>query len=379
MKKLILVLIAVLLLSTAATVKAHTEGSPFVTNLIADGGGGTGIDVGDVKVWNDNENLYVTYVITSPGWELTETNLSVATSLEGIPHSTSGNPNIGHFQYSEPPDDPTNQIYIIPLDWPKDTELFIAAHAVVEIPCDLEALELALPDQATMSVTHPFEGGPAYFPQVIINPFTGPTFLDGVYPGWCVNTHSNISVATTYIADVYSSYDNNVSAYIVNYENIDLVNWILNNDYVGKPSGQPSSEGGYEAYTFGDVQQAIWILIDRPFSHWTLYSWSQERVDEIIDDAIANGQGFVPGCDDFVGIILIPLDVYGNPTIQPVIIKIRFGSETAWGAGLEFPGSSWAMYFNYTTQGDYILTETENDESDGFKGPGGGKGKDKKK
>ena len=38
--------------------------------------------------------------------------------------------------------------------------------------------------------------------------------------------------------------------------NFDLVNWIINQDYVGKPAGAARH------YTYGDVQRAIWELIE---------------------------------------------------------------------------------------------------------------------
>jgi hypothetical protein len=88
--------------------------------------------VGWVFVDNDGENLTVTYETRyGLGFCLKETNLHVATSLDGIPQNN-GNPTPGHFDYKGEHDCVREVVYTIPLgDWEPGTELFIAAHAVV--------------------------------------------------------------------------------------------------------------------------------------------------------------------------------------------------------------------------------------------------------
>lgn len=113
-----------------------SESVPQGIPLIA----GQNIEVGTVNVWNDGENLYVTYVIDAPGWYLTETHLHVACSEEEIPQNKKGNPIPGHFDCSseheivdyvtEYPLDP------IPLNSIDCCNLFIAAHAVVIKPIE---------------------------------------------------------------------------------------------------------------------------------------------------------------------------------------------------------------------------------------------------
>ena len=86
--------------------------------------------------------LYITYN-TIDGWEITETHLAVALSLNGIPHTNSGNPKVGKFPYTHPAvEEPTQVEYIIDLnDFPSlnhdgyySGTVFIAAHAVVQNP-----------------------------------------------------------------------------------------------------------------------------------------------------------------------------------------------------------------------------------------------------
>lgn len=128
------VIMAVFLASIASipTAMAHTQGDPFTTPLIAGGGNPkSAIDVGDVLVWNDAEFLIVKYVITDTDWCLAETHLHVDISLDGIPQKN-GNPIPGHFHYLMEHDCVTEYAYAIPLTWDPCTEVYIAAHAVVQ-------------------------------------------------------------------------------------------------------------------------------------------------------------------------------------------------------------------------------------------------------
>jgi len=78
MKKIFFPVLALVLavgvaLPMAMPAAGHTESAPFSTDLLA----GQTIDVGDVEVWNDGTNLYVTYEITEPDWIITATHLYV--------------------------------------------------------------------------------------------------------------------------------------------------------------------------------------------------------------------------------------------------------------------------------------------------------------
>lgn len=90
-------------------------------------------DVGDVLVWGDGTNLYVTYTVSEAGCAITETHLAVATSLSDIPQTKKGNPIPGQFPYSMIHNPPVTE-YTYTLDatqWDAAAELFVAAHAVV--------------------------------------------------------------------------------------------------------------------------------------------------------------------------------------------------------------------------------------------------------
>jgi len=104
-----------------------TETEPDSFTLYA----GQDIRVGDVLVWNDEDNLYVKYLITDPDWCITETHLHVAASFEDIPQTKKNNPIPGQFNYKEEHDCVTEYTYTIPLTWEPCTEFYIAAHAEV--------------------------------------------------------------------------------------------------------------------------------------------------------------------------------------------------------------------------------------------------------
>ena len=90
------------------------------------------IDVGTITTFNDGENLYVKYG-TKNGWVLSETHLTVATSLENIPQKN-GNPTLGNFTYITEHNSITEHLYIINLEengYTVNTDLLIAAHADV--------------------------------------------------------------------------------------------------------------------------------------------------------------------------------------------------------------------------------------------------------
>jgi hypothetical protein len=344
-----LVALSLLLVLLPATAAGHTEDNPFVAELLA----GQTTDVGEIQVWNDGATLYVKYVIDDPDWCITETHLQVATSLDGIPQKK-GNPIPGHFEGNDEHNCVTEYLYTYNLNWGVDTGLYIAAHAVIQSfvgyqDPNLDNFAAALPDQVTMSVQYPTGGGPAYFPVTTV---TGDP-LTGTYEGWCIDTDNVIYQNTNYTANVFSSYEELPGGLVEYPENLDLVNWIINQGFVG----QASICGG--TYTYGDVQRAIWALIEDNQSTSGLGAWSQCRVDEILAAAYASGEGFMPGCDDYVAVILQPVD--GQQVIS--IAQVTFASvgvpcsplfeyETAWGAGFDFPGKNWATYLMYVVQGE---------------------------
>jgi hypothetical protein len=330
------------------TAFAHTAEDPFVTDLTAGGGNiKSAMDVGDVLVWNDGDYLYVKYVVTDEDWCLTETHLEVATALEDIPQ-VNGNPPPGLFTYMGEHDCVAGVTYEIPITWPAGTELLIAAHGVVQTG-GMDGVGTALPDQVTISTVYPGlgYGAPSYFDITV----SGGTTLDGTYDGNCAELAGGPPSGT---ASPYLSTEPIPAGVVQKPENLDLVNWIINQDFVGK-----TSAGCGGTYTWGDVQWAIWKLVDggepSPGALSSLRDWSECRAQEIVDAALANGEGFVPGCGDVIGIILAPEIAWTQSVLIWIPVPCAAKDETVWGGDyfgspLEFPGDNWAIYFAYTVQ-----------------------------
>jgi|GEM_PF-1497108 len=108
------------------------KGSPGLCDVITDLIAGQHTDVGEVIVTHDLLNIYVTYVISEPGWCITETHMHVAAEASGIPQTKKGNPKVGHFEYSGQHDCITEYTYTVPIQWNAGVEVVVAAHAVVK-------------------------------------------------------------------------------------------------------------------------------------------------------------------------------------------------------------------------------------------------------
>ena len=88
--------------------------------------------VGELYVSKDSSYLYVEYYLDD-GYDMSVSHLHVATSLDGIPQTPSGNPKIGNFEYNGEHDPRvTEYTYTMPWDSAWDgIDLYIAAHADV--------------------------------------------------------------------------------------------------------------------------------------------------------------------------------------------------------------------------------------------------------
>jgi hypothetical protein len=118
------VILAFTLALFPAMAGAATESDPFITDLIA----GQHTDVGDIKIWNDADFVYIQYETVQP-YCLMETHLQVAPQLSDIPQAN-GNPIPGQFDYKTKHDCVTTFLYTVPLSG-SSCGLYIAAHAVI--------------------------------------------------------------------------------------------------------------------------------------------------------------------------------------------------------------------------------------------------------
>ena len=162
---------------------------------------------------------------------------------------------------------------------------------------------------------------------------------------FCVDFGDLFLIDTPIVANVYGSVDPQPDAtpdnvdilpdgVVPQEENLDLVNWILNQDFKNTDNG----DGMGENYSGYEVQVAVWfftnnINIDFDPSQVTPF---EANVQEIIDLATANGEDFVAGVSDLtrvngdvvaaedqlVGVILDPVGT--EESQQPFIVGVPF-------------------------------------------------------
>jgi hypothetical protein len=167
---------------------------------------------------------------------------------------------------------------------------------------------LAFAEEQTMTVQH-LQNQSSYFKIDVMDSGT----LKGSWPGWCADWDRQIEDNTPYNYKFYSSYNQNLPAGLIDKpEFLDEVNWLINQNYVGKNAG-----GNLGIYTAGDVQLAIWTLIDDNFNTSTVGEFSQARVDKIAANALKYGSNFYPTCRQEIVLVLDP----GTP--QSTLIEVR--------------------------------------------------------
>ncbi|OCQ90549.1 hypothetical protein BCD64_28195 [Nostoc sp. MBR 210] len=186
----------------------------------------------------------------------------------------------------------------------------------------LQALKSTLPDNnVNVVVAYPGSGGdgPSYVDLTITNG----NFLNGLYDTYCIDANQTIVPGQTYQAQVYSSYDDPLPTGIIDKpENLDEINWLINQKFVGQ-----ISSGGFGAYTSGDLQVAIWTLLENSFSSGilsTVGAYNQNRVTQLVNAAVQNGAGFVPGIGQNgtpqdIAIIVVPVNQAGTNIAQSTI------------------------------------------------------------
>lgn len=107
-------------------------------------------------------------------------------------------------------------------------------------------------------------------------------------------------------------------------DNLDLINWILNQDF--EHNGAGSVDG---TFTGWEVQFAIWELTNNVDSALTFNAAPEvgqaADADYIVQQAIANGEGFQAGAGDKIGLIIQP-DPVTPDNGQPFIVAVDFNA-----------------------------------------------------
>ncbi|MCM1567426.1 MAG: hypothetical protein NC238_16080 [Dehalobacter sp.] len=356
------------------SVQASIAGSPEQRfDLVAGGGSLNGaMDVGDVYITSDGTNIHVKFQITDYRFYLATTQVKV--SMESLA-GTSSAP--GQFPYKYPHGYVKEYEYVIPIPAGANNgdTIYIAAHADAVIPGAEEYIAgNVLPSRAELSV---WRSSDPYYPVYLlagIHEWVGSgSVLDGTYNpplyygAWCIDADSLINTyPARYWANVYSSYDvANVDPLVEYYENMDLVNWIINQPSFVNTDATDSSGSSLGKYTYGDVQVAIWMLLDDqlPADLRSVPGYSIDRANRIVELAQA-GEGFVPVAGQKLAVVLDPYDPEGQPCIIWLTLP-KGQDETAWGAeatwdpvtgkctSLNYPFNAgktgnWATFMEYT-------------------------------
>lgn len=350
--------LAVVLALFFVAASAHADIYPLIA-------GQNGL-VGIVEVTNDAGGLHVKYTLFNA--EMEESHLHVGESSDDFPLTGSGNPKIGKFDYSTKHNPPVPWFqYDIPVvDLPGEGPYFIAAHAVV-CGTDGEITDAVIGDlelEATANIWQlPIQSGvfcPSGDPAstFVVDILDGP--FAGNYDGWCIQFGDPAVNA------------NGVPVLLYRDLNMAVLDCILNNVEEYLALDHPASAGGL-TYDIGvpfpppdrqlydtnntaicvwHVQWVIWdqigaLALGNPPANWNNMSNDNKRKILYLKD-IVEAASCELECGDVIAIVVEPTD----PTLQDVVIPVPIpcldGCETAWGAGTEFEGRSWAMYIEYT-------------------------------
>jgi len=344
----------------------HTVDDPYATDLLA----GQTLDVGDVLVWNDGDTLYVKYVIYEEGWCLTETHLAVVTDVNDFPTNKAGNPKVGHFPYQcsyngsewvfqikedgnadagcDADDSPetclTAITYTIPLDWVPDTELFIAAHAVVQ----KTTVITEAPYYASVVVDYSqglTKGGDSVrwqrsTPEQGLKFETGQNefnFFGLGFGGWIIvefdcPIQNGEGDDIRIIEDTWGSYPLETAEV---YASQDGTTWIF--------LGEADNTNPTGIHTISEFDLGI--------LNWAKYIKIEDTCDPILHNNAADG--------------------YDLNAVESLQDCVEIQEETAWAAGLDFPGKNWATFFNYYIQPPLTLSLYEKDPVTWIEVPGG--------
>jgi len=311
-------------------VTGHSESDPYITDLLA----GQDIDVGDVEIWNDEDNLYIKYVTTG-SWELVDIHLEVSLTLDGIPQKKD-NPIPGKFEYKAK-GLWTNEHIVppIPLEGNTGDDLYIAAHAKVVDTSSTAIITAA--SQPGIDVHGPIA---AYASLGDVAWGTVSSAVAAwVHPSW-----PNIADAT-WISTAYYTEDS-ADSWRWFQEQIEIPGYPVSGSIDVSATSDNAEEFYFNGALIGSDGE-----VQGPFTD--NHEWNT-----IINYGIDPEKG-----TNTLDFIVRNYGVAGTPTTNPTGLIYRAEieyydvEETAWGDGTEFPGKNWATYITYTIQG-WQLKET---------------------
>ena len=188
-------------------------------------------------------------------------------------------------------------------------------------PVSAANCSLKLPNKpVTLTVV---DGIDSFFISTLSNVPPGSDVGNMDYPGWCVDLRYD--VPTTIQVRLYPSCD---PPKMLSTERWDMVNYILNN-----------KQG-----TARDIQEAIWYFVKMKgdVGEWQDGYTPTTEAQAMVNDALAHGDGFVPGPFDTIAVICVPLTEE-----QITIIELIKGTGKVTGGGqIEIEGGKASFGFN---------------------------------
>ncbi|MCQ0969377.1 Ig-like domain-containing protein (plasmid) [Paracoccus sp. TK19116] len=184
----------------------------------------------------------------------------------------------------------------------------------------LDTIAASLPESGLLTVSRD-RVGDTFYNAVVTG--TGDDRFDGQSfdIAYCVAGYDFLQIDTPFLAKIYLADADSIPAgTVANPQNLDMVNWILNQDF----SAMDNGDGTGGTYTEAEIQGAIWGLTDDLVfvnENFPAYG-TTANAREIYDMALANGDGFEAGEGDIVGVIFDPVLPDALPTEQPIILGI---------------------------------------------------------
>ncbi len=320
--------------------QTETVDSPFSTDLVADGGDpATATRVGEILVWNDASDLHVKYQITESDWCLTETRLHIAADdgdgepdEDEIPQSK-GNPVPGQFDYQGTHDCVTIHSYQVPLTWSAGTELLIAADAKVAN----QGSEQTTVVYSDLGLTQVIAGNVpgATYPYPAVDAYEAQLDPPDPYASWADATlvlggERFYFGPADWVWESYQPVDHTTTECVTFQHQFTTEGYVTGATlYITADNTHSVSLNG--AFLGEDLNPFAWQSVEA-------YSVSLLDGQNVLDVEACN-----LGTPDW------PL--WANPAGLIYEIRIAsFTTESAWGAGYDFPGSNWATYFIYTVE-----------------------------
>ncbi|NOY50480.1 MAG: hypothetical protein GXO88_07965 [Chlorobi bacterium] len=179
--------------------------------------------------------------------------------------------------------------------------------------CHADEADLSLPPYinlpATLNYTITAVPGTlgTYFDANIQGVGPGYEISNGLWPTYCGDYQTFISVGNTYAMDVYSSLYPDLIPPGYSTDDYDLVNWLMNN------------LDNYPGYDWTDVQAFLWKVLNNWDGSNVAYvgTWAQHPIaQQMFADAQANGEGYLPLPGGWAAILLV------GDTIQLQLVLI---------------------------------------------------------